>query len=470
MKVWTQKEEKYLIENFDKIKSSKPCEYFSVSKGTLNKKKRQLGLIKKSKWNIEKEEYLLTNHKHQTLAELAGNLDVSISLVRQKKFQLGLTKVLKRNKWPKVAIFKGINNLYFNNADISASNIKKTYPSLYAMARNYYKSWRCAIKPCGLDYEKIRKNSENIDWTRDKVIEQIQLLYEKEADLSSKYNFQNQKRLWNAANAYFFSWRNALEESNINYDEHSKNILDWNPEKIKKEILYLYKNEFPLFASYAKKNYVKLYGAARNHFSDWKGALEYCGLDYEQINKRANEIDWSPNLIKKMLLELNAKEEDLSESVILRKYPGLRTAAKRLFGNWSSAIDYSGLDINQIRKDINTEAYKGHLFEDIVYDILLATGRNVTRNNHTKINGNIYIPDFIDIKADIWIDAKLSSWGASVEKSINRYLEVQDKLEIIFLRSGPRAMNNVKFVSIDSYFNKLKELGRVDLIERINEL
>jgi hypothetical protein len=215
---------------------------------------------------------------------------------------------------------------------------------------------------------------------------------------------------------------------------------------------------------------IKLYGAARNHFSNWKGAIEYCGLDYDLINKRANEIDWSPILIKRMLLELNSKGEDLSESVILRKYPGLRTAAKRLFDNWANAINYSGLNLNKIRKDINTEAYKGHIFENIVYDILLATGRKITRNNHTNINGQIYIPDFVDTETDLWIDAKLSSWGASVDKSINRYLEVQDKLEIIFLRSGPRAMKNVKFISIVSYFDRLKELGRLDLIERINAI
>ncbi|MBU4345535.1 MAG: hypothetical protein KKB05_01920 [Proteobacteria bacterium] len=470
MKIWTPKEEQYLIENYDKTPSVVLCDHFSISKGTLAKKKRQLGLVKKPKWDIEKEEYLLKNHKLQTLVELARELDVSVSLIRQKKFQLGLTRALKKNKWPKEAIYNEINNLFFNSADISASNVKKAYPSLYSMARNYYKTWRGAIKACGLDYEQIRKNTANLSWTKKKVIEQIQLLHHEKADLSSKYNCRKQKKLWNAANVYFFSWRNAVEEANINYDKHSKNILNWTPQKIREEITKLHKNELPLFASYAKKNYVRLYGAARSHFADWKEAIEFCGLDYEQINQRANEVDWSPSLIKEMLLELNEKEEDLSEGVVLRKYPGLRTAAKRLFGNWSNAITYSGLDIDQIRKDINTEAYKGRLFEEIVYDILLATGRKVTRNNHTKINKKIYIPDFIDKKTDLWIDAKLSSWGASVEKSINKYLEVQDNLEIIFLKSGPRFMSNVNFVSVDSYFDRLKQIGRLDLIERINSL
>ena len=130
------------------------------------------------------------------------------------------------------------------------------------MARNYYKSWNRSVQASGLYYNRIRKDKNNISWSKEMVLEKIRLLADNKEILSSKYNSVNQKKLWNAANHYFYSWRNAVEAANINYESISEKILDWSAEKVKSEILNIYNNDLPLFASYAKNNYVALYGAA----------------------------------------------------------------------------------------------------------------------------------------------------------------------------------------------------------------
>lgn len=470
MKKWTNNDEHFLKDNYNILPAAELCNHFKISKGTFAKKAHELGLKRNAKWSKEKEKYLLKHGGKKSLNELAKILDVSVGLIRQKKFHLGLTNTHAGANWTKEKIIAEINRLININEDINASRVKKAYPSLYSMARNYYRSWRDAIKACGIDYDTVRKNSHEVSWSREKVVEDIRALFENNQNLSSKYTCINQKRLWNAANHYFFSWRNTVESAGLDYDKLSKNILDWNPVKIKSEILKLYQNDFPLFASYAKKNYVKLYGAARAHFSNWEKAIEYSGLDYSEINKRANEIDWNPSLIKEALLSLKEKNEDLSESVILRKYSKLRTGAKRIFGSWEKAIEYSGLDINKTRKDIDTEGYKGRIFEDLVYEVLISIGRNISRQNHININNKIYIPDFIDNDSGSWIDSKLSSWGVGVEETIKKYLNVQDELEIIYLKSGPRKMGKVNFIWIKNFFPQLKLLGHHDLIERINAI
>jgi len=167
---------------------------------------------------------------------------------------------------------------------------------------------------------------------------------------------------------------------------------------------------------------------------------------------------------------LRKKDEDLSESVILQTHSKLRTAARRIFGSWERAIEYSGLDINKTRKDIDTEAYKGRIFENLVYEILISLGRNISRQNHVNINNKIYIPDFIDNDSGVWVDSKLSSWGVGVEETIKKYLTVQDELEIIYLKSGPREMGNVCFLCVKEFFPKLNLIGRADLIEEINKI
>lgn len=470
MKRWTEDEITYLVTHYNDTSNIELCRYFNISRGTLTKKARALKIEREAKWSKKKEAYLLANYNKKTLSQLAEEMEVSIALVRQKKFQLNLTSTRNDSKWTKSYILKKIDTLFYKNIDITASNVKKKYPSLYSMARNFYKSWHKAVQASGLDYDRIRKDKDNISWSQEMVIEKIRLLAENKEKLSSKYNCNNQKKLWNAANHYFFSWRNAVEAANINYENISENILDWSAEKVKFEILKIYNNELPLFAQYAKKNYVALYGAASTFNGGWKQAVREAGLDYSQINKRANEIDWSPSLIKKAILEIDGRGEDLCESIVMKKQSSLRTAAKRMFGSWEGAIEYAGLEIDKIRKDIDTEAYKGHIFEDLVYEVLLAIGKNISGSNHTVINNRIYIPDFIDNISGLWIDAKLSSWGVGVEPTIKKYLQVQDELEIIYLKSGNRNMKNVKFTCVKDYYPELRAIGRTDLIEKIDSI
>lgn len=470
MKKWTESEIKYLIDNYNCSSNVELCEYFGISRGTLTKKARELRVEREAKWSKKKEEYLRANYNKKTLSQLAKEMEISTALIRQKKFQLNLTLTRKDSKWTKSSVVRKIDTLFSENFDISASNVKKKCPSLYSMARNYYKSWNRAVQASGLDYNRIRKDKNNISWSKEMVLEKIRLLADNKEILSSKYNSVNQKKLWNAANHYFYSWRNAVEAANINYEKISEKILDWSAEKVKSEILRIYQNDLPLFASYAKKNYVALYGAASTFNGGWKQAIEKAGIDYSQVNKRASEIDWSPFLIKKSILEIDERGEDLCESIILRKQSSLRTAARRIFGSWERAIEYAGLKIDKVRKDINSEAYKGHIFEELVYETLLATGRNISRLNYIVIKNKIYIPDFIDNNSGMWIDAKLSSWGNGVEPTVTKYLQAQDELEIIYLKSGDRNIENVKFTWVKDYYPKLRSVGRVDLIEKIDSI
>ena len=249
MKKWTEDEIKYLIGHYISSSNMELCKYFNISRGTLTKKARELGVEREAKWSKKKEGYLYANCDKKTLNKLAEEMGVSIALIRQKKYQLNLTSTSKDSKWTKSSVINKIDTLFSENFDISASNVKKKFPSLYSMARNYYKSWNRAVQASGLDYNRIRKDKNNISWSKEMVLEKIRLLADNKEILSSKYNSVNEKKLWNAANHYFYSWRNAVEAANINYENISENILDWSAEKVKSEILNIYNNDLPLFAS-----------------------------------------------------------------------------------------------------------------------------------------------------------------------------------------------------------------------------
>ncbi len=471
MKNWSEEELVFLENNYTKLSIIALCNRFKISRGTLNKKVKQLGLRREQKWNEDKEKFLIKNHSKLTLNQLSGAIGVSVGLVRQKKYFLGLVEIKVDSKWNRESVIREIQKLFENDDQIINSHrVKKNYPSLYSMARTLFKSWRLAIQEAGIDYDLVRLNTHELSWDKSTIINEISDLYLKECDLSSKFCHKHHRKLWDAATRYFFSWRSAIGRADLDYNEISKNILTWNKDTVKSLILQKSDKNLPLFASYAKKNYVKLYGAARTHFNTWREAIEFAGLNYSEINKRANEIDWTRDLIREMLVSMKEKKESLQENIVSSKFPSLRTAARRRFGTWEKALAHSGIDINDTRGDLNTDAYYGKQFEKLVYEILVALNRNIVYQNHIEIEGKIYIPDFIDINSGTWIDAKLSSWGSGVSDTVNKYLLVQDYLEIIYLKSGDRMMSGVKFIDINDFYCSLKKIGRNDLIERVKSI
>lgn len=84
MKKWTESEIKYLIDNYNSSSNVELCEYFGISRGTLTKKARELGVEREAKWSKKKEGYLRANYDKKILSQLAEEMGVSIALIRQK--------------------------------------------------------------------------------------------------------------------------------------------------------------------------------------------------------------------------------------------------------------------------------------------------------------------------------------------------------------------------------------------------
>ena len=84
MKKWTEDEISHLESRYSDSSNIELCKYFNISRGTLTKKARELGVIREAKWSKEKEKYLCSNYERKTLRQLAKDMGVSIALVRQK--------------------------------------------------------------------------------------------------------------------------------------------------------------------------------------------------------------------------------------------------------------------------------------------------------------------------------------------------------------------------------------------------
>jgi hypothetical protein len=124
----------------------------------------------------------------------------------------------------------------------------------------------------------------------------------------------------------------------------------WSKDAIAQEILCRYHAQQDLSYSGMSRENLPLLRAAVRHFGSWQAAIEFAGLNYEEIRKYKV---WTKEGILNRIREMHAQGEDLSWGhVSLRLDPALAAAAvkKHHFGSWQEAVEQAGLDYEQIRR------------------------------------------------------------------------------------------------------------------------
>ena len=127
-------------------------------------------------------------------------------------------------------------------------------------------------------------------------------------------------------------------------------LRKWTKESIGLEIKAMFEAGMNLNYSNIAVEQVALLRAATRYFGSWRGAVEFSGLNYDEIRRYKS---WSKERIIARIRELNEQGEDLSwRHVSTQVDPQLAAAAtkKKHFGSWRQAVVASGLDYNAIRR------------------------------------------------------------------------------------------------------------------------
>lgn len=121
-------------------------------------------------------------------------------------------------------------------------------------------------------------------------------------------------------------------------------------DSIAAEILRRHETGQTLSYSGMSRDDLSLLRAATRYFGNWQAAVEYAGLNYDEIRKYKA---WTNDKIITRIRELYAAGNDLSwRHVSLTLDPSLAAAATKSshFGSWKTAIEAAGLDYNRIRR------------------------------------------------------------------------------------------------------------------------
>jgi DNA-binding transcriptional ArsR family regulator len=218
-----------------------------------------------------------------------------------------------------------------------------------------------------------------------------------------------------------------------------------------------------------------LHDAALRYFSGgWEEAITKAGFDYKSIRKQ-REPYTKPELLE-TLRRLHDEGLSLAWSSIRNYDPNLAAATVSRFGKYERAIGELGLDYSEVRKDWDTEARKGGLFEKYLVEMFEAIGCNVKYQKRFRFETETCVPDFFETSTKLWIDAKLDPTTLETGSSIEKYLRHTDSVEIIYLTDGrPPTVRDwmkgrVTFIPVREYYPRLLELEKKELILRFEQL
>jgi len=127
-------------------------------------------------------------------------------------------------------------------------------------------------------------------------------------------------------------------------------VRKWSKDTIAHQIFEMYENGENLNYAQIAHEQVALLRAATRYFGSWRAAIEYAGLNYDDIRRYKS---WTKARILERIRELHTLGEDLSwRHVSTVVDPQLAAAAtkRKHFGSWKSAVSEAGLDYGTIRR------------------------------------------------------------------------------------------------------------------------
>jgi hypothetical protein len=154
--------------------------------------------------------------------------------------------------------------------------------ALLRAATRYFGSWRLAVEFSGLNYDDIRRYKT---WSRDRIVERINELYERGEDLSWRHvSTQVDPQLAAAATKrkHFGSWRNAVASAGLDYGK-IRRYREWDADTITQKLRELHEQGIDLNAKNMEEYDITLITAARRRFDSWDRALTAAGLDFKKI-------------------------------------------------------------------------------------------------------------------------------------------------------------------------------------------
>jgi len=190
-----------------------------------------------------------------------------------------------RRKWSKETVIEEIRRRHAAGLSLGYTDTVADDEALTGAARRGFGSWYAAVEAAGVNSEVYkRKYEQKMRWDKPTLLAEIKRYAEQGGNLSAGSVRKHYSRLYSAATIYFGSWKNALKELGIEYED-VRLTQEWTPERVIQTILEANKRGADLSDRTVSTLRQDLYGAAATHFGSWHEALKQAGIDPEKARR-----------------------------------------------------------------------------------------------------------------------------------------------------------------------------------------
>lgn len=316
-------------------------------------------------------------------------------------------------------------------------------------------------------------------WTPDLVVLEIRKLRAQSIVPSQSYVVRHYPALYGAAQRFLGGWRRALiaageDPAAVASTSRAESITrrtKWTRDVILRTIRERFVKGLPLNVQALKDERLGAFlRAAGRHFGNYGFAVRAAGIEYGDIRHGTDWVSDPETAIVAGIRALAEVGHDLNISAAQHHNSGLVTAAIKHFGSWDSALLAAGFDPEGIRLDVDTEAYKGRIFENLCYDVFAVLRPNWRDDFRFQSQSGVMSPDAYDPDTGEWIDFKIAAWGMSVQKSIRKYLPYAPSLRFVCLAGARASTPAITFESILEYESEATTPDLRELFARIRAL
>jgi hypothetical protein len=318
-------------------------------------------------------------------------------------------------------------------------------------------------------------------WYKKNIISEINCRWEEGLPLFEHHISKELPGLRGAARKTLGSWRAAIEAAGLNYEEilakgrksKSKNLSKYTKELVKGLILMDLQRGEDISPSGLNERHAGMMSSIRKRlFKTMDDCYRFCGIDPKDVRRDAAWTKWieNPELVLEQLRELYDQGHPLNSSYINGYRATLAQAMVRYYGTFDNALITAGFDPKEIRLDVNTAKAIGDAFDLTCIELFEILQPSWEKKPIRIIDGHRFKPDII-IDERTWADFKLTSYGKSVDSTINKYSPYCNKIIIIYLRGRKRTYEgNVEFVSIYNFIPENPPQKIIEIKKKFDEL
>jgi len=182
-------------------------EEFALSKITSQEVRRR---IAEQKFLVDRHatDYIRKHWGKVPLRDITRYLGINSSTARAHALRLGLGLLVE--KWSDAKVLRMLREARKLGRPLSSGEARHGMGRLYKAAIKHFGSWKHALTQAGIAYEEVSRRGPFETWTRERILDEIQMLRRRGKDRDYLFLRTHHSKLYAAARNHFGNWARAL--------------------------------------------------------------------------------------------------------------------------------------------------------------------------------------------------------------------------------------------------------------------